>query len=185
MKKTLGAKNALYPLPTVLVGAMVHGKPNFITIAHVGVMDFGTISLSMNTIHHTNIGIREHGAFSVNIPSVSLVKETDYCGLESGKQTDKSQLFTVFYGTLPTAPMIQECRVNMECRVVQTIHFSRHEIFVGEIVETYCDEPCLTDGVVDLAKVQPILFSMLDVGYWSMGERFAQAWSIGKQLQRK
>ena len=36
MKKTLNAINALYPTPTVLVGAMVDGKPNFITIAHIG-----------------------------------------------------------------------------------------------------------------------------------------------------
>jgi len=42
MKISLGAKNCLYPLPTTIVGANVNGRPNYITIAHVGIMDLGT-----------------------------------------------------------------------------------------------------------------------------------------------
>ena len=183
MKAKLGAKNCLYPMPTTLVGANVNGKPNYITIAHVGIMDPGSISLGMNKAHYTNGGIKENGTFSVNIPSVGMVKETDYCGLVSGKRVDKAELFEDFYGKLGTAPMIRECPINMECRLIQTVDFPRHDIFVGEIVETYCDEQCLTDGVVDLSKVRPILFAMNDRGYWKLGERFAQAWSVGKELK--
>ncbi len=48
MKVELGAKNCLYPLPTTLVGALVNGKPNYVTIAHVGIMDLESVSLGMN-----------------------------------------------------------------------------------------------------------------------------------------
>jgi flavin reductase (DIM6/NTAB) family NADH-FMN oxidoreductase RutF len=149
MKITLGAKNCLYPMPTVLVGAMVNGKPNYLAIAHVGIMDHGSISISMNKDHYTNAGIKEHGTFSINIPSVDLVKETDYCGLVSGKHTDKSRLFDHFFGVLETAPMITACPINMECKLIQTVDFPKHDIFIGQIVETHCDERCLTDGTVD------------------------------------
>jgi flavin reductase (DIM6/NTAB) family NADH-FMN oxidoreductase RutF len=44
----------------------------------------------------TATGIRENQTFSVNIPSVDIVKETDYCGLVSGKNQDKSQVFECF-----------------------------------------------------------------------------------------
>ena len=54
MKTELGAKNCLYPLPTVLVGVLVDGKPNYITIAHVGIMDLESVSLGMNKRHYTN-----------------------------------------------------------------------------------------------------------------------------------
>lgn len=77
MKVELGAKNCLYPLPTVLVGALVDGKPNFVTIAHVGIMDPGAVSLGMNKKHYTNAGIKANKTFSVNIPSTKMVKETD------------------------------------------------------------------------------------------------------------
>lgn len=93
MKTEVGAKNCLYPLPATLVGALVDGKPNYITIAHVGIMDPGSVSLGKNKAHYTNAGIKENGTFSVNIPSAKIVKETDYCGLVSGKSLDKSCAF--------------------------------------------------------------------------------------------
>lgn len=182
-KINLGAKNCLYPMPTTLVGANVNGKANYITLAHVGMADPACLFLSMSKRHHTNAGIKDNGTFSVNIPSVDMVKATDYCGLVSGKDFDKASLFDTFYGKLGTAPMIQECLINMECRLVQTVDFRNHEIFIGEVVETYCDEACLTDGVVDLSKVHPILFVMNDRSYWRLAERFAKAWSIGKDFK--
>ena len=184
MKISLGAKNCLYPLPTTIVGANINGKPNYITIAHIGIMDLLSVSLGMNKVHYTNAGIKGNKTFSVNIPSVSMVKETDYCGLVSGESIDKAGLFNSFYGKLETAPMIKECPINMECKLVQIVNFPRHDIFIGEIIETYCDDSCLTGGVVDFAKVQPILFTMNDTGYWKLGERFARAWSIGKNFKK-
>lgn len=183
MKRMLGAKNCLYPMLTTLVGANVNGKPNYIAIAHVGIMDFTSISLGINKTHYTNLGIKENGTFSVNIPSVPMAKETDYCGLVSGRDTDKAKLFDNFYGKLGTAPMIRQCPINMECRLIRTVDFPRHDIFIGEIVETYGDEGCLSAGAVDLSRVQPILFSMHDKSYWALGAQFAKAWSVGKELK--
>jgi flavin reductase (DIM6/NTAB) family NADH-FMN oxidoreductase RutF len=176
-------KNALYPMPTVLVGTHMGGKPNYAPIAHVGIMDFGTISVSVNQIHHTNAGIKENGAFSVNIPSVDLVKEVDYCGLVSGKRIAKGQLFQVFYGTLDTAPLISACPINMACRLTQTVTFPKHDVFIGEIVETYCEQACMTEDELDWDKVQPILFTMAGRRYWNLGTPLAKAWRVGKALK--
>jgi len=182
MKVEIGAKNCLYPMPTTLVGALVNDKPNYITIAHVGIMDLGSISLGMGKSHHTNAGIRANGTFSVNIPSTKMVKKTDYCGLVSGKTQDKSDLFKTFYGKLKTAPMIDQCSINMECKLIKTVDFPTHDVFVGQILETYCDESVLTDGMVDFEKVHPILFVMNNRSYWKLGSRFAKAWNVGKTL---
>ena len=145
-KINLGAKNCLFPSLTTLVGANVGGAPNYITIAYVGIMDHGSISLSMNKVHYTNAGIKENGTFSVNIPSVEMVIKTDYFGLVSGKRVDKAKLVQTFYGELETAPMIEQCPINMECRLRQTVDFPKHDVFIGEIVATCCDESVLTDG---------------------------------------
>lgn len=184
MKRELGAKNCLYPMPTTLVGANIDDKPNYITIAHVGIMDLGSVSLGMSKVHHTNKGIKQNQTFSINIPSIDLVKKVDYCGLVSGKNTDKSSLFENFYGKLKTAPMIKNCPINMECKLIKTVDFPKHDIFIGEVVATYCDDEYLTDGIVDFAKVQPILFVMNDTSYWKLGDRFARAWSVGKELKK-
>jgi flavin reductase (DIM6/NTAB) family NADH-FMN oxidoreductase RutF len=185
MKTRLGAKNCLNPMPITLVGATVNGEPNYITIAYVGIIEYSSISLDMNKAHYTNSGIKENGTFSVNIPSVDMVKKTDFCGLVSGREVNKGELFENFFGRLKTAPMIKECPINMECRLSRTFDFPNHDVFVGEIVETYCDNKCLTDGIVDFCKVQPILFVMNDKTYYKLGQRLARAWSIGKELKKE
>ena len=108
MKIKIKAKNCLYPMPVVLVGAQVDGKPNYLTAAHVGVMGFNTISVSLSKDHQTSAGIRATQTFSVNLPSVALVREVDLCGMVSDRHADKSKLFTTFYGELKTAPMIEQ-----------------------------------------------------------------------------
>ena len=90
--------------------------------------------------------------------------ETDYVGLVSGKNTDKSKLFELFYGELEAAPMIQSCPVAMECRLHSVVDFTTHDIFIGEIVATHADERVLKDGKINLTAVQPLLFDMASVG---------------------
>lgn len=184
MKKKIGGKNLLYPTLTVLVGATVNGRPNFITIAHVGSLTLNLVSLGINKRHYTNQGIIENKTFSINIPSNKLVVKTDYCGLVSGKDTDKSDLFDVFYGDLRTAPMIKECAINMECRLIDVIDFKTHDVFVGEAVETYVDESVLSDNTVDISKIKPLLFDMTSKKYWSLGEEVAKCWDAGKELKK-
>ena len=184
MKITLGPENCLYPSLTVLVGANVDGKPTYLAIAWIGIMDTRIISVSSSANHHTNKGIKENKTFSVNIPSVDLVKETDYCGIVSGKHVDKGALFDNFYGKLGTAPMIKGCPIDMECRLMQTLEVpGSQEVFIGEIVETHCDEECLTEGRVDIARLRPFLFGIYDDAYWSVGENFAKAFVAGKDLK--
>ncbi|MFA5810255.1 MAG: flavin reductase family protein [Thermoleophilia bacterium] len=185
MKTNLGPRNCLYPMPTTLVGATVNGKPNFITIAHVGIATPGSITLGMGRTHYSNAGIREHGVFSVNIPSEDLLEKTDCCGLVSGREIDKASLFSIFYGELDRAPLIEECPINMECRLVKTVEFPTHDLFIGEIVATHCDDEVLEDGVVDFARVRPLLFVMNDRSYWRLGDRFSQAWSAGMELRKR
>jgi len=184
MKQKLGPTLSLYQSLTVLAGAIVNGKPNFITVAHVGIMTLNHISLGVNKVHYTNSGIKENKTFSVNIPPESLVKETDYCGLVSGKKTDKSVLFDIFYGELETAPMIKECPINMECRLERIVDFPSHDVFVGDIVQTYADESALLDEKVDIAKVKPLFFDMSSKKYWALGNIIANCWSVGKEIKK-
>ncbi len=187
MKTKLGADTFLYPMPTTLVGANVEGKPNYATVAYCGIVNSSPplISVGLRRARYTLAGIKENGTFSVNIPSADMVEATDYCGIASGHKVDKSTLFETFYGELETAPMIGECPINMECRLVQTLEFATHDVLIGEIVEAYTEEQYLTDGVPDIKKIDPILYSTKDSKYWRVGEYLAQAFSVGKKLKSK
>jgi len=87
---------------------------------------------------YTLKGIHQNNTFSVNVPSVDIAKETDYCGIESGSKVDKVTIcgFDVFYGKVETAPMVEQCPVNLECSVVHTLNLGSHSLVVGRIEET-------------------------------------------------
>ena len=110
---------------------------------------------------------------------------TDYCGIVSGKKHDKSEIFDLFYGELKTAPMIKDCPLNMECKLMEIVESGLNEIFIGEIVGTYTEERFLTDGKMDFRKMKPLILSQPDTSYWSLGEPVARAWSIGKKFKAK
>ena len=132
---------------------------------------------------HQHAGIREHRAFSVNLPSEDMMVVTDHIGMVSGRQEDKSGMFDVFYGELDTAPMIEQCKVTMELKLIEHIELPTHDLFVGEVVGTYADVGVLTNGIVDIAKLKPLLFDMSSKKYWSLGEPLAKCWSVGKEYE--
>lgn len=181
----------LYPMPVSLIGANVNGKPNFMALAWVNVVEYKPplFAISSYETHHTNIGIKENGTFSINIPSEGMVEVADYVGLVSGKKIDKSEVFEVFYGDLNTAPMITHAPVNMECKVLKTIATKEltnaekgHEIFIGKVINAYVDDYYLTNGIPDISKLKPFVFS-IDNNYWKIGEHLGKAFSIGKNYK--
>ena len=103
----------------------------------------------------------------------------------TGKKTDKAALFDIFYGELKTAPMIGQCPVNMELRLHDVLDYHTHEIFIGELIQTYADEAAVTGGKIDIAKLRPLLFDMASVRYWSLGPAVGKCWNAGKSLKRR
>jgi len=191
MKKlNLGPQTLLYPMPACLIGANVDGRSNFMTAAWCGIANSNPPMLSVALQHHRHTlkGIRQNNAFSVNVPSEDLVKETDYCGIVSGSKDDKTATckFTVFYGKLETAPLIEQCPVNLECKVMHVLNLGSHALIIGLIEETHVSAHCMTDGEPDGRKVKPIIYGRAaDKSYFKLGEVLAPAFSIGKELKKK
>ena len=189
-KILMGPTTSIYPMPALLVGANVNGKPNFMTVAWGGIADGEPpmISVAINNSRYTLIGMRQNMTFSVNVPSVDLVKEADYCGIASGAKVDKAEVcqFKVFYGKLDNAPLIEQCPVNMECKVVHILNLGSHSLVIGRIEETHVSESCLTDEKPDVAKINPLAYIGAPYGhYQSLGEVVAKAFSIGLELRAR
>jgi flavin reductase (DIM6/NTAB) family NADH-FMN oxidoreductase RutF len=186
-KKKLGPQPMIWPHPTVLVGANIDGKPDFAAVAWAGVAagNPASVIIGLQPHRYSLKGIYQNRTFSVNVPSADLVKETDYCGLVSGKDTDKVKdcKFKVFYGDLKTAPLIEECPINLECEVSHILNLGSHMLVVGKVAETYFSEDCLTDDKPDIKKVKPFAFG--PGGYFAIGEAFAEAFKIGWEIKGK
>ena len=117
-----------------------------------------------------------------------MVAETDYCGITSGTKADKAKdcNFEVFYGKLETAPLIEQCPVNLECKVAHMLELGSHMLIIGKIEETHVSDSCLTGGRADVNKIKPLIFTMSPVSqYQALGEVIGKAFSIGKELRAK
>ena len=186
MSKTIiGSRIPVYPSPVIILGANVEGRANFLTVVWFSMVNFkpATIAVVLNKGHYTNRGIHQNRTFGINVPSTELLQATDHCALVSGYDQDKSKVFDIFYGALKNAPMIRECPLTAECRVVKNIEFETHEVFFGEIVTTYAEKAILTHERPDVAKLDPILYSMYDNNYWALGKKIGRAMQIGKRFK--
>jgi flavin reductase (DIM6/NTAB) family NADH-FMN oxidoreductase RutF len=134
--------------------------------------------------HYTIRGIEEAETFSINYPSAGMMEVTDYCGMVSGDKVDKAGLFEVFYGELKNAPMIEGCPLCLECRLVEKHEYATNTWFVGEIVGAYAEQRCLKDGKPDIKKMNPLLLTMPDNSYWTVGEYAGKAWGAGKDYKK-
>jgi flavin reductase (DIM6/NTAB) family NADH-FMN oxidoreductase RutF len=184
-KVMLGPMPYMSVMPTLLVGANVKGKANYMTAAWatVACMAPPMVCVAINKARYTAKGIEEHKTFSLNVPSAPQVVEADYCGIVSGAAEDKAGVFTSFYGKLRTAPMAAECPVNIECKLFKEVDCGSHLLYIGEIVEIHADKSVLTDGKPDVTKMHPIVYAQAT--YWEFGNPIEKAFSAGKKYQKK
>jgi flavin reductase (DIM6/NTAB) family NADH-FMN oxidoreductase RutF len=175
----------VYPMPMVLVGSVVDGRANFMAVGWVSRVNYKPpmIGIALGP-HYTNKGIDENNAFSINIPDLSLMAKTDYCGLVSGAKIDKSNVFDVVYGELTEAPLIEACPLCMACKLYDVKELPFNKLYIGEIVEVFTEERFLTEGKPDIKKMNPFTLTMPDNNYWHVGDLAGKAWSVGKQLKK-
>ena len=153
-KIRINANVFLYPMPVVLVGTMVKGKPNFMAVGWISRVNANPpmLVIGINRNHLTPEGIKENGTFSVNIPRADMVEKVDYCGIVSGRKAEKDGIFQVFYGEQKTAPMIDDCPICMECKVFDTIELPTNYLIIGQITAAFAEEKCLTNNKPDVQR---------------------------------
>ena len=182
-RKNFGPAHALMttPQPCVMIATWDKDHtPDVMMAAWAGQYDHNQIVVSMSK-HKTTENIELTGAFTVSFADVRTVAESDYLGIASGtKVPDKVARvgFTVSPSPNVDAPIIDQYPLTLECKVVSW----KDGILVGEVVNMSADECILTDGKVDLGKLQPIVFDAAALTYRALGEVVGQAWGAGKKF---
>jgi flavin reductase (DIM6/NTAB) family NADH-FMN oxidoreductase RutF len=92
--------------------------------------------------------------------------------------------FDVFFGKLDSAPLIVQCPINLECRVVHILTLGSHSLFIGIIEETHVNDEFITSGKLDIDRIKPLIYTMVKTRqYHKLGDVIAPAFSIGKELR--
>jgi flavin reductase (DIM6/NTAB) family NADH-FMN oxidoreductase RutF len=191
MKKSIGAKTIVYPAPILVIGTYDHeGKPNVMTAAWGGICCSSPpcVAVALRKATYTYGAIVAQQEFTISIPSELHVKEADYFGLVSGKSNNKfaqTGLTPVKADTV-NAPYVKEFPLVLECKVIHTIEIGLHTQFIGQIMDVKVDEECLAEkGAPDVNKIKPFLFAVESSGYYGLGPYLGDAFSMGREIQRR
>lgn len=182
--------NMLYPLPAVMVSCQRDGeKPNIITVAWAGTICStpAMVSISVRKERHSHSIIKESGEFVINLTTKDLVFATDYCGVKSGRDTDKFKDM----GLTPSpshkvkAPGIKESPVNLECKVVDVKELGSHDMFIAEVLAVQVDEAYMDEkGKFHLNDSQLVTYSHGE--YFLLGKKVGKfGYSVEKKKTKK
>lgn len=188
MKKMLGPVERLFPMPCPLVvgGTMEHADALAVAWINVVSSTPPTVAMGLRESRATLALIRTSGSFTVNIPTSSMAKLVDFCGLTSGRIVDKFAVtgLTLAPSRIVEAPLIEQCPFNLECRVTSETVVGSYLVVFGEIVEAHADEDVLrADNQIDIEALDPLVYIAGAREYRRLGEKVADAFDVGKKLQ--
>ena len=191
MKKSIGAKTIVFPAPVWVVGTYDKDEnPNVMTVAWGGICCSKpqSVNISLRKATYSYNAIEDRKAFTINIPSEEYAKEADFIGTSTGKRVDKfsSTGLTPVKSELVDAPYVKEFPLILECKLIHTIEAGLHTLFIGEIIDVKADDAVLgEEGLPDIEKVKPIIFSPVIRTYHGVGKHIGKAFSIGRKIEEK
>lgn len=176
------------PLPPTLVSCGTLDKPNVLTVAWTGILSTKPPKtyISIRPERYSYNIIKESREFVINLTTANLVRATDFCGVKSGKNTDKFSICNLH----PTpadkisAPVILESPLSLECKVSDIIALGSHDMFIADIVGVLVDEGLIENGKLHLERANLIAFAHGE--YYELGKRLGSfGYSVKKKSNKK
>lgn len=141
----------LNPVPAVMVSCgSTEEEHNILTVAWTGIINteppMTYVSIRRN--RHSHDIVEKNGEFVINLTTEDLVKQTDWCGVRSGRDENKFQAMglTKMECDHVKCPMIGESPVNLECKVVEQKVYGTHDMFIAEIVAVHVNKALMDEN---------------------------------------
>ena len=176
----------LYPVPAVLIGCRdKEGRDNLMTAAWAGTIcsDPVMVSVSIRGERYSHHIIENTGEFTISLTNRQLARATDFCGVRSGRNTDKfaEMKLTPLESTMISAPGVAQSPVVLECKVKEILRLGSHDMFIAEVVNVSVDGQYLDDnGKLELERADLIAYS--HGVYFALGDKIGK---FGYSVRKK
>ena len=188
MKKNLGAKTLIAPLPVFIIGTYDEsGVPNAMNAAWGTQCDYDKVFILLGE-HKTTDNLKKTKAFTLSYATPETVYISDYFGIESGRKIDKIKHagVSVRKADFVNAPVIEAYPFTLECELVEMQEVDGDFRVVGKIVNAIAEDSILDEkGNVDLGKLRPIAYDSSAKVYRVLGEKVGNAFKDGLKIKRK
>ncbi len=190
MKKDLGVKPYLFPMPTYMIGTYNEdGSVDEMMMAWGGICAEDMVALNLEADHKTVANLRARGAFTLAVPGEDTLAQSDYFGIASANKVpdkfERSGLHAVKSSRVD-APVIEEYPLTLECTVERMEDEPYGLRVLGRIVNVLADESVLDEkGRVDAGKLRAFSFDQMRNGYYATGELIGKAWNAGAKYMAK
>lgn len=179
----------LAPLPPVMVTCGFGEKANIITVAWAGIINTHPprVSISVRPTRHSYNLIKESREFIINLTPASLIAAADYCGMYTGAKVDKFAATGLHKedAQVVSCPMIAECPLSLECKVIDIQPQGTHDLFIAEVVATNVDESLL-DEKGKLCLDRAGLAAFAHGTYYAVGRQIGTfGFSVTKENKKK
>lgn len=188
-KTTWKAGTMIYPLPAVMVTSGTMEKPNVFTAAWTGIINSepAMTYVSIRPSRYSHELIEQNGEFVINLTTQDLLHAADFCGVKSGRDTDKfaETGLTPMPCKFVKAPQIAQSPVSVECKVTEIKKLGSHDMFMAEILAVNVDDSLL-DETGKLALEKCGLVAFCHGGYYGLsGQIGTFGFSVAKKKSRK
>lgn len=175
----------LAPVPAALVTCGAAENANIITIGWTGIVCTRPpmTYISVRPERYSYELIKSSEEFVINLTTSAMCREVDFCGVKSGRDTDKFAKcgFHAADAQVVSTPIIEECPVSLECRVTDTKELGSHTMFIAEIVGIDVEEKYI-DSKGKLNLQQCGLAAYAHGEYFALGRKLGD---FGFSVRRK
>jgi len=187
MKIQVKNHTMMYPAPAVVASAYDEGgNADACTLAFATMCSHHPpavmIAINSTLKRKTLKSILHSKEFCLAFPSVEHVSEVDYLGIESGYNEDKLAKinFTHQKAEKVNAPIINEFKVSLECKVMHVAEVGSHTQITGEIVNVLADEEVINSkNKIDYELLNPLAYDDITHSYYNTGEKLFDAFKVG------
>lgn len=177
----------IYPLPAVLISCGSNADEyNALTISWVGTICTNPpmCYISVRPERHSYEIIKKSMEFVINLTNEEMAYATDWCGVRSGKDHNKSKemKFTYAKSEFINAPIIRESPLSIECRVKEIVKLGSHDMFIADVVNVQADSRYINPVTGEFKLSEAKLIAYSHGHYYKLGEEIGKfGWSVKKK----
>lgn len=186
MKQNWKPGTLVYPLPAVLVSCGDSKRSNLLTVAWTGTICTNPpmLYISVRPERFSYDIIKEKMQFTVNLTTAAMARATDFCGVRSGRESDKwaETGLHPYPGVAVECPAVEESPISLECRVKTILPLGSHDMFIADVVNVLADDAYMDPETGKFDMERASLMSYNHGGYFAEGTKLG---TFGFSVKKK